>query len=506
MAAAAALSEAAALAALERAGAARDMDAVARLLAAHVAQPRVLLRGIALASDTFRGRSRDALSPAARGALLGAALAALRLHVDDARLVAQICCRLVPCAFFEARGVAACARAAQHCGLAQLLVDAMRRHASDVSVQDCACIAITEALEPRAATACALQAGAMEAVVRAVALDARAPRDDAGGYRHYGLRALSMLLKYGELATQRRAIGCGGAAAVVACMRAYPGNHWVQEDACACLSNMLAFESRAQPRAELPARGAADAVDAVVIAMHTHRGVDSQVAACNALPSLWLHAYTLAPRDRTAAAVVAAMTAHARSVEMQMQACIALFNIALGGANGSTYDRGAAFTAACAALRAHAAHPGVVTRACAVVRVMLRDSALTMSYDALMDMLRLLQATQRAHPRLEEVIKLHAAVSDFVHTFDVKLGAPDLTALPPAPPASPASPPASAPRTPVLACARPGCGAASDAVKLLQCCGCRRVWYCCGDCQAQHWREHKAACRAVKNARTWKLN
>ncbi len=90
----------------------------------------------------------------------------------------------MPCSFLEARGVAACARAVQHCGLAQLLVAAMRRHGSDVNVQDCACIAITEALEPRGARALALEAGAMDAVVHAVALDASAPQDDAGGHRH----------------------------------------------------------------------------------------------------------------------------------------------------------------------------------------------------------------------------------------------------------------------------------------------------------------------------------
>jgi hypothetical protein len=257
----------------------------------------------------------------------------------------------------------------------------MRRHGSDADVQNCACIAITEALEPRAARARALEAGAMEAVVHAVALDASAPQDDAGKHRHYGLRALSMLLMEGERATQQRAIDAGAAVAVVACMRTYPRNRWVQDDACACLGNMLADST--PPRAELPARVAADAVEAVVSAMHVHRGLDFQSAACCALPSLWLSAYMLAARDRTAAAVVAAMTAHARSVEVQIQACTALFNIVLGGAPDSSYDRAAAFTATCGALRAHASHPGVVKRACNVMRVMLRDGELTMSMTCL---------------------------------------------------------------------------------------------------------------------------
>jgi hypothetical protein len=108
---------------------------------------------------------------------------------------------------------------------------------------------------------------------------------------------------------------------------------------------------------------------------------------------------------------------------------------------------------------------------------------------------------QRTHPQLEEVAKLAVTVSEFVHNMKVKCAPPEVTSVP----QQPSAPPASPPDTPVVACARPGCSAASDAVRLLQCCGCRKVSYCSCDCQKLHWREHKAACFAVRHARTWTL-
>ena len=32
----------------------------------------------------------------------------------------------------------------------------------------------------------------------------------------------------------------------------------------------------------------------------------------------------------------------------------------------------------------------------------------------------------------------------------------------------------------------------------MKCAGCLSVYYCGADCQKQHWREHKGACRAAK--------
>jgi hypothetical protein len=315
-----------------------------------------------------------------------------------------------------------------------------------------------------------------------------------------------MLLMFGERVTQQRAIDAGAAPAIVACMRAFPRNKWV-DDGCMSFGNLLAGVTPHRP--QLPAHVAADAVAVLVSAMDTFRGLDFQPSACNALSSLRTSAYPLAARRRIAAAVVAAMTAHARSVDMQMNACNAMFSIALVGAEDDLgeYDRPAAFAAVFAALRAHASQPCVVQHGSNAMRALLRDSALTMSIDALMDAARLNEAAQRTHPRLEAVTKLAATVSDFVRNMKFHCVAQENAALLAETPPAPAPPPPSPPGTPVVTCARPGCGATSTAVRLLQCRGCHNVSYCSCDCQkqSQHWRVHKAACFAVKAARSWKL-
>jgi hypothetical protein len=136
---------------MERAVARRDVDAMSRLIAAHVTDVEFLRTSLFALQDVLQGATCDALSAAARGALLGAVLAALRLHAGDAHAVELICFVLVPRAFIEGRDIPACKRAATSCGLAELLVSAMRRHAGNASVQDAVCAAITEALEPRPA-------------------------------------------------------------------------------------------------------------------------------------------------------------------------------------------------------------------------------------------------------------------------------------------------------------------------------------------------------------------
>jgi hypothetical protein len=234
---------AAAVAQLEAARAAQDIDAVVRVIVAHKA---VMLRSgqavhaiMTTLSEwklTRRGVSRPSLSPAAAHALLDAVSATLRNNngLDEAAhacfLLSLVCGSAVEVddawtyAFLQA-------------GLAEALVAVMRRHRSAIKVQAMACAALAEPAPHRNAAAHqrALAAGLLQAVVGALQHHQAREVEDEGFFEKSAVRALNGLLHDATPATKQLAYAAGALPVVLAALRAHLADASTLQFACGCL-------------------------------------------------------------------------------------------------------------------------------------------------------------------------------------------------------------------------------------------------------------------------------
>eukprot|EP00964_Phaeocystis_antarctica_P026839 scaffold15104_cov59-Phaeocystis_antarctica.AAC.3 len=162
---------------------------------------------------------------------LADAVAVLRAHVAVARVAYEACLR-----FYEACWLAGSGQAAVEAGALEAVVEAMRAHPGDESVQEqgCCTLAFICCGLGAAELARAAEAGAIEAVVAAMRAH---PQVDV---QEQGCRALaSMCGGFDEagLARSQRAAEAGAIELVVDAMRAHPLVTDVQEAGCLALAN-----------------------------------------------------------------------------------------------------------------------------------------------------------------------------------------------------------------------------------------------------------------------------
>jgi hypothetical protein len=359
---------------------------------------RAALKALALSSTATAasGAHGDAaallaLPREARAALLRAAALALLAHcAEEPEALTTACGRTLLLLFVEAVDgpLAVPTRAPT---LATLLVAALRRLAGAPVLRDAACAVLAQAFGGApAALARARAAGAVGAVIAELECATRTARAP-----HGGLAALAALLEGASPAELVRARAAGAAPAVVAAMLAVSkvgASHaqaaqQAQAHGCACLTHLTACAPRLE--AALPARDAAAGVRAALAALSAHaRSPGVQRAALHAIARLWPSAHAdphaRGARGATAAAIAAAMGTHdAKHAAVQVEGCVALANIALGGGSrpqsssssslrgDAPYDACASLRAVLRALRAHPAHAGVQAKGVRALRVLL---------------------------------------------------------------------------------------------------------------------------------------
>jgi hypothetical protein len=229
--------------------------------------------------------------------------------------------------------------------------------------------------------------------------------------------------------------------------------------------------------------------------MHAQPGASFvQLNCCATVCKLLLAGYAPMRCGALAAAVVTAMSAHARTADVQMVGCAALGNLAAAAHGDAAFDAAACVTAVVAAMRAHSTQPELLGNTVAALSALMqhpRGCTRAMELDARQLAVR---AMRLVPPALQE----HTA--RVIALLVQAAGAADAAVRMPAPEATPIAGDAVGAR----ACARPGCGATGAGVHLMRCAGCYTVQYCGNFCQKAHWREHKPACRALRDARNAK--
>jgi hypothetical protein len=492
MSAAAAL--ATALAQLEAARAAHDMDAVVRVFATH----RVVMLRSGQAMRAFghmvsmwtlgRRGATPSLLPGAARALLDATVATLLTHERPDEAV-NACFLLFLVSASATCSESAWAYAVLDAGLAEALVAAMRRHGDAIKMQLGACMALAEAALHRnpAARDRALAAGLLQAVVGALQQHCLAHgaegSEDVRKLEATGVRVLSSLLLDAKPATLQLAHAAGALRVVLAALRAHMADAYTLQLACACLGSL------AQPD---DAAGAADIYDGASLAMHAQPGASFvQVNVCAIFVKLLVAGHVPARCPAIAAAVVTAMHAHASRADVQIVGCGALGHLADAAYADAALDADACVTAVAAAMRTHSTQPELLSNAiCALSILMHHPSGCTRAVELDVSQLAV-RAAGLVRPADQEQTarRLLAVLAQAAGVAGASVRAPVPAAAPAANDAGGAD-----------ACARPGCSATGGGVRLMRCAGCRTVQYCGIMCQKAHWREHKTECGALRDA------
>jgi hypothetical protein len=493
-----------------------DVETLAQMCIAHTCDARVFAAAASgvikvMAQHVIVAKEYAPLSLASCAALADAALAALQLHAADDVEAASNACSVVSLTVFseDPAHAAVCqswsASSSRLASLAPAVVGAMRRYATSPQLQVMTLLTLRDAAGNDAWRASAVAAGAPLAIVSAsfkLALQClQVPQHAAMGRLMYarGTEALSALLSDVSPSAKAALQGAGATPALAAALRALPRDALLQQRACACLALLLA--DSAQPAAALPPDVASDALEAVCDALRalgqhdpaSHRARVAE-AGCNAVACLWPAAHTRARRGATAAAVVAAMRAHARDAAVASAGCVALQNIlrsssattppATASGNDVPYDGMAVAQALHAALRAHPRSADVQRDGEASLR------ALSAAAHAAPDEYRVGGARSRSPPQAHGV---HAAEAALRARFP-ELAAQHEAAM------MATTTEEDAPQR----CSRAGCGAAGtpSGAPLKRCALCGAARYCSRACQTADWKAHKKTCRATAAAAT----
>jgi sulfur transfer complex TusBCD TusB component (DsrH family) len=260
--------------------------------------------------------------------------------------------------------------------------------------------------------------GAVEAVVAALRRHTKIQ-----AVQLHACAALRALTSDVAARNQRRAMKAHAFEAVIAAMRAHEGLWELQGEACRALRNMTQ-ERRPDKNAEqkspthvlrslrqedhLWARSN-HAIDAVVAAMRTHKGLEEvQVRACAALCNLTARNVerhnTRAVNAGAIEAVVEAMRTHLPSEQVQERACGVLRNLtsSIAGNMDRAKDAGA-LEAVLMAMHGHAASCRVQTQTCVALRNLTAGNAVNTAHAGNAKGVEAVVAAQRRHPMSEGV-------------------------------------------------------------------------------------------------------
>jgi hypothetical protein len=390
----------------------------------------------------------DAPAHKARAASAGAApllLAALRQHAGDAE-VAENALLALSALSGDAGGVT---RICAANGIADVAAAMARRPSAPLIQRSCSNLLINCTVNDPARKQQAADAGAVEAAIAVLGVAAHAEDDEL---QSRNCRLLSVLC--GEAAIASRAIDARGLEALLAAATRLTGAATRGSAAAAeglaytllAFSRMVANNPAGKQRA-----GALGVVAAVLAGMRVRAGGDTvQLELCEN-GALALSALSSEPanaeRARAADAfpvLVAAMTAHARSVTLQVAACTSLMRISEAGnaarASGATAG---AIEAVLATLHAHPGAADVQEKGC-VALARLVESSPTNKARAGAAAVTTVLAAARAHPKQHEVVEnAFMAASLLVGDDTVARGVPmdaTLQAVVAAVKAQPASP------------------------------------------------------------------
>ena len=210
------------------------------------------------------------------------------------------------------------------------VVAALRAHVEAARVVEMACWRLTVLCEQFGGSQAAAEAGALEAAVAAMWA-----HPQVAAVQRQGCRVLASMCFGDDAAARRqRAVAVGAIEEVVAAMRAHLQVELVQEYGCCALRNVCWGCDAAVPARRQRAAGAGT-LEVLVTAMQAHLQAENvQGYGCGALINMCLgeDAATLARRQRAAGAgaleaVAAAMWAHLQVGAMQEQGDAALFSI-----------------------------------------------------------------------------------------------------------------------------------------------------------------------------------
>ncbi len=343
-------------------------------------------RFVVATQATHMDAARDAQLAAMDATALVAELRALSDAGSRYEEQAQCCAHLCETA---ARLAGAAAEAA-----VRAVVAALSRGAEHAPLVMGGCVALGVLVVAAPATSATAGADGVAAVLAAM----RAHPGDAR-VQSATCYALSELVARDEI-NRRTAGAAGGVAAVVAAMARHPADSFVAQRACGALGNLTRRHRQ----------NAADAVHAgaATIALGAMRDfstdVDVQTAGCHAMCHILDAAGTLGGvhADSAAAdAAVAAMRAFASDSALQRCCCDVLRCVFFNDRNADAawVRRGAAvLTAVTVALRTHRHDVGMLTAGCAVIKLLMLNTKACKTAAGIAGTIQAVVAAMRAFP------------------------------------------------------------------------------------------------------------
>jgi Caspase domain len=256
-------------------------------------------------------------------------------------------------------------------GVVEVVLDALKLHASNAHVQEEACTVLSNVCS---VDAIRTQAGAVGAI-NAIATSVR-NHSDSEGVQLYGLKALLRLTQ--DHNTHKAMAGEAGVIELtLAALKTHFSSAELQRIACNLIGNLSSVDAL-----KLKA-GAAGAIEAVAASLRRHAdSEDLQLVGCVALARLTADCMahkTKAGEEGVIELAVAALKAYAANEDIQDEACSLLANVCAVDANQVKAGSAGAIEAVSASMRRHADHTGVQLMGCVALSRIAADNDLNKS-------------------------------------------------------------------------------------------------------------------------------